>query len=61
MRREYYKDTWNSDKVWEVTYLVGGFYLRQIVSGRQFGRGLRTTKSFIRSIGIFDMQRLQEG
>lgn len=56
MRREYYKDTWNADKVWEVNYLSHGLYLRQIIGGRQFGRGHRTTKWWLNQIGVFEME-----
>lgn len=37
-------------KVWEVVKLDGGYYLRQYVSGKQFGRGLRTAKSLFRGL-----------
>lgn len=44
--RTYYRDRYNSDKIWEVVKLNGGYYLRQYICGRQTGRGLRTTKKF---------------
>ena len=54
--RTYYRDKYNKDKVWEVVKLHGGYYLRQYVRGSQAGRGLRTTKKFIQSIGILDFE-----
>lgn len=59
LKREFYRDTWNENKVWEVVYMRGGMYLRQYISGRQWNKGMRTTKAFIKSIGIFDMQRIE--
>lgn len=56
VERIYYRDKYNRNKVWEVAKLNGGYYLRQYVCGRQIGRGLRTTKKFIRSIGILDFE-----
>ena len=53
-----YQDRWNEKKEWEVVKLVGGFYLRQYIDGRQQGGGLRTTKEFIKSIGILDFQEI---
>lgn len=58
VQRKFYQDRWNEKKVWEVVRLVGGFYLRQYIDGRQQGRGLRTTKKFIKSIGILDFQEV---
>lgn len=59
VQRTYYKDRYNSDKVWEVVKLSGGYYLRQYVCGRQFGKGVRTTKKFIRSLGILDFEKVK--
>ena len=58
VQRKFYQDRWNEKKVWEVVKLVGGFYLRQYIDGRQQGRCLRTTKKFIKSIGILDFQEV---
>ena len=58
-QRTLYQDRWNSKKVWEVTKLRGGYYLRQYISGQQFGRGLRTTKAFIKSLGILGFEIVQ--
>ena len=43
-------DKYNSSKEWEVIKLSGGYYLKQYVKGKQFGRGFRTTKKYIESI-----------
>ncbi len=59
VKRTFYRDRWNNRKVWEVARLVGGYYLRQYVDGAQQGKGLRTTKRFIESIGIFEFERVQ--
>jgi hypothetical protein len=55
--RTFYQGCWNPDKTWEVVKLVGGYYLRQYIKGKQFGRGIRTTKKYIQSIGIFDFEK----
>lgn len=52
VQRTFYQDPWNTKKVWEVAKLSHGFYLRQYISGEQFGKGLRASKRFIRDIGI---------
>jgi len=52
MERKYYIDRYNSRKMWEVTKMKGAYYLRQYINGRQYGRGMRTTKKFIHEIGI---------
>ncbi len=56
LQRTYYRDRYNRDKIWEVVKLYGGYYLRQYICGRQTGRGLRTTKKYIRSLGILDFE-----
>lgn len=56
----FYRDRWNPNKTWEVVKLVGGYYLRQYINGIQFGKGLRTTKRYITSIGIFGFEKLAE-
>lgn len=50
------EDKYNKNKQWEITYLKGGYYLRQFICGRQFGRGSRVTKRWIREIGIPQMK-----
>lgn len=59
VKRTYYRDRWNKNKVWEVAHMVGGYYLRQYICGKQWGTGLRTTKKFIKSIGIFDFEQVR--
>lgn len=59
VKREFFQDRWNENKVWEVAHLVGGYYLRQYICGRQWGPGMKTSKKFIRSIGIFEFERIQ--
>ena len=56
VKRTYYRDRYNCNKVWEVVKLNGGYYLRQYICGSQIGRGLRTTKKFIQSLGILDLE-----
>lgn len=58
VQRTFYQDRWNKNKVWEVAQLVGGCYLRQYVCGQQWGRGLRTTKEFIKSLGILEFEQI---
>ena len=58
VERAFYRDKWNSNKEWEVAKLVGGYYLRQYICGQQIGKGLRTTKKFIQSIGIFEFEKI---
>lgn len=58
VQRTFYQDRWNKNKVWEVVQLVGGYYLRQYVCGQQWGRGLRTTKKFIKSLGILEFEQV---
>lgn len=58
VKREFYRDRYNQNKVWEVARLAGGYYLRQYVKGQQFGTGLRTSRKFIESIGIFEFEKV---
>lgn len=58
IKREFYRDKYNQNKAWEVSRLAGGYYLRQYVKGQQFGNGLRTSKKFIESIGIFGFEKV---
>lgn len=58
VKREWYQDRYNSKKTWEVVKMVGGYYLRQYIDGHQVNAGLRTTKAFITSIGIFEFERI---
>ena len=59
VKRTYYKDKYNDNKVWEVAKLKGGYYLRQYICGEQFGNGLRTTKKFIQSLDILDFETVK--
>ena len=61
VKRSFYKDKYNSSKIWEVVKMCGGYYLRQYICGRKLGRGTRTTKKFIQSIGIFEFEQIPEG
>lgn len=58
MMRTFYQDPWNANKIWEVVKLSGGYYLRQYIKGIQYGKGLRTTKRYITSIGIFGFKMI---
>lgn len=55
-KRTIYQDPYNSMKTWEVTELNGGYYLKQFIKGKQFGRGSRTTKKHLKEMGIFEME-----
>lgn len=44
------KDRYNDFKEWEIIKLSGGYYLKQYVKGKQFGRGFRTSKRYIENI-----------
>lgn len=59
MVRTLFQDRYNRRKVWEVVRLAGGgFYLRQYINGKQFGRGSRTTKKHIDDIGIMEFEEI---
>lgn len=58
MKREFYIDKYNDKKVWEVVKLKGGYYLRQYINGKKFGRGIKTSKKYIKSLGIFNFEML---
>lgn len=58
MIRVFYQDKYNENKVWEVVALSGGYYLRQYICGKQFGRGARTTKRKLHNLGIFGMKKI---
>ena len=55
-KRTIYQDPYNPIKTWEVTELSGGYYLKQFIKGKQFGRGSRTTKKHLKEMGIFEME-----
>lgn len=58
IKRIYYMDRYNNNKIWQVSILKGGYYLRQYIKGIQFGRGLKCSKKFITSIGILDYEKI---
>lgn len=58
VKRTYYQDPYNEKKVWEVSQLEHGLYLRQFISGTQFGRGERVSKSWLNDLGILDFDVL---
>lgn len=37
VKRTYYKDRYNDNKVWEVVKLSRGYYLRQYICGKRKG------------------------
>lgn len=39
--------------------MSGGYYLRQYIKGLQFRKGVRTTKKFIASLGIFEYEKTE--
>lgn len=47
MKKMVLVDKYDSFKTWEVTKLSGGFYLRQFINGKQFGKGARLTKKWL--------------
>ena len=55
MVRMIYRDAYSDIKTWEVTKIKGGYYLKQFIKGKQFGRGIKTTKKHLEEIGIFKM------
>lgn len=61
MKRTYYLDKYNNKKIWEVTELSHGIYLRQYIGGRKFGRGVRTNKAKLKDIGITEMEVIKNG
>lgn len=59
IKREFYQDRYSSKKVWEVVQMAGYvYYLRQYIDGRLISRGTRTTKNWIRSLGILDFEKI---
>ena len=51
MIKTLYQDKYNPQKTWEVTSNSHGFYLRQFI-----GKALKTTREYIKSIGVLDMK-----
>ena len=60
MKRTYYLDKYNNKKIWEVTELSHGIYLRQYISGRKFGRGVRTNNANLKDMGIIEMEVIKK-
>lgn len=58
IERTYYLDRYNFRKIWEVSKLKGGYYLRQYINGKQFGKGFKTSKKYIEQVGIFDFDKV---
>ena len=58
VERTFYKDRYNPKKTWEIIKMSGAYYLRQYINGKQFGRGLRTTKRYLNDIGILKFERM---
>lgn len=44
------KDKYNDFKEWEIIKLSGGYYLKEYIKGKQFGRGFKTSKKYIENI-----------
>ena len=58
MIKTIYQDKYNNQKTWEVTTMSHSFYLKQFICNKQFGKGLKTTKKYLKSIGILNMKIL---
>ena len=58
MERRRYQDPYNDKKIWEVTNIKGGIYLKQFVGGKQFGTGIRVTKQKLEELGIASMKEV---
>lgn len=58
VERSYYLDRYNFRKIWEVSKLKGGYYLRQYINGKQFGKGIKTSRKYIEQIGILDFDEI---
>lgn len=56
MLRVLVQDKYNKSKVWQINKISHGLYLRQLICGRQYGRGCRTTKKWLIETGIASMQ-----
>lgn len=56
VKREWYRDRYNSKKTWEVVKMVGGYYLRQYVDGQQVNTGLRTTKALLQALAYLNLK-----
>lgn len=54
MERKLYVDGYNKSKVWEVTCLKGGFYLKEYVAGKQHSRGVKLSLKKLKKMGILN-------
>lgn len=60
VERIFYQDPFNSKKKWEIVILKGGYYLRQYICGKQFGRGVRITKRQLKDLGIWEYEKVKK-
>ena len=56
--RRYFQDPYNENKIWEVTKLKGGYYLRQYISHVKFGRGSKVSKNWLNQIGVLNFKEV---
>ena len=56
--RRYFQDPYNENKIWEVTKLKGGYYLRQYIGHVKFGRGLKVSKDWLNQIGVLNFKEV---
>lgn len=56
MLRVLVQDKFNKDKVWQISKLSHGIYLHQLICGRKYGRGCRTSKKWLIETGIAYMK-----
>ena len=59
VKNSIYQDTYNPVKTWQVCYMNNGFYLKQFINNVQFGSGLRCSKKYIESLGIFTFKQIK--
>ena len=59
MERKRYQDLYNDKKIWEVTNLKDGIYLKQFIAGKQFRRGMRVAKQKLKELGIGKMKEIK--
>lgn len=59
VERIFYQDPFNLRKKWEIVKLKGGYYLRQYICGKQFGRGVRVSKRRLNDLGILKYEKVK--
>lgn len=59
LKRDFYQDTYNESKIWEVTKLSGGYYLRQYIGGKKYTSGRKVSKKWLTETGILDMKKIE--